>query len=44
MQLLSYGEFAAKDGCPFEVPGGKWLMDTQTFAALKANTSHQTLI
>ena len=41
VQALPDGAFAAVDGRPFDVQGGKWLMDAQAFAALKANTPHQ---
>ncbi|MGI2158048.1 phage protease [Shewanella baltica] len=41
IQALPDGHFAAVDGRPDDVPGGKWLMDAAAFAALKANTPHK---
>lgn len=41
IQALPDGHFAAVDGRPDDVAGGKWLMDEAAFAALKANTPHQ---
>ncbi|BDA59746.1 phage protease [Shewanella xiamenensis] len=41
IQALPDGYFAAVDGRPDDVPGGKWLMDAAAFAALKANTPHK---
>jgi len=40
-QLFADGHFAAVDGRPDDVPGGKWLMDESAFAMLKAYTPHQ---
>ncbi|QFU23734.1 phage protease [Shewanella eurypsychrophilus] len=39
VQLLPDGKFAATDGRPFEVPGGKWLMDALAFSNLQANAA-----
>jgi phage I-like protein len=41
IQALPDGAFAAVDGRPLDVKGGKWLMDREAFAALQANTPHQ---
>lgn len=41
VQALPDGQFAAVDGRPHDVAGGKWLMDNIAFAALQANTPHQ---
>lgn len=41
VQALPDGAFAAVDGRPHDVAGGKWLMDSTAFAALQANTPHQ---
>ena len=35
-QLLPAGDFSARDGRPFDVPGGKWKMNGQIAAALIA--------
>lgn len=37
IQALPDGHFAAVDGRPDDVAGGKWLMDSVAFAALQAN-------
>lgn len=42
VQLLPDGKFAAKDGRPFEVPGGKWLMDALAFTNIQANAAERT--
>jgi phage I-like protein len=42
VQLLPDGYFSAKDGRPEDVPNGKWLMDEQAFATLKASASLRT--
>ncbi|WP_085299258.1 phage protease [Cognaticolwellia mytili] len=42
VQLLPDGEFSAQDGRPFDVEGGKWLMDAQAFASLKAAATQRT--
>lgn len=42
VQLLPDGEFSAKDGRPFDVANGKWTMDAQAFANLKASASTRT--
>ena len=39
VQLLPDGLFAAKDGRPFDVASGKWLMDDVAFAMLQANAA-----
>ncbi|EAR7071112.1 hypothetical protein J8N54_001653 [Salmonella enterica] len=36
-QLLPAGEFSARDGRPFDVPGGKWLMDETAFSFIQAS-------
>lgn len=41
IQALPDGHFAAVDGRPDDVAGGKWLMDSVAFAALQANTPHK---
>ncbi|RBP80978.1 phage I-like protein [Shewanella putrefaciens] len=41
IQALPDGHFAAVDGRPDDVAGGKWLMDSVAFAALRANTPHK---
>ncbi|MCU8007738.1 phage protease [Shewanella sp. SM87] len=41
IQALPDGHFAAVDGRPEDVAGGKWLMDSVAFAALQANTPHK---
>ncbi|MDT3296090.1 phage protease [Shewanella sp. SP2S2-6] len=41
IQALPDGHFAAVDGRPGDVAGGKWLMDSIAFAALQANTPHK---
>lgn len=42
VQLLPGGLFAAKDGRPFEVPGGKWLMDALAFTNIQANAAERS--
>lgn len=42
VQLLPDGLFAAKDGRPFEVPGGKWLMDGLAFTNIQANAAERS--
>jgi phage I-like protein len=42
VQLLPDGYFSAKDGRPDDVANGKWLMDEQAFATLKASASLRT--
>lgn len=42
VQLLPDGKFAATDGRPFEVPGGKWLMDALAFSNIQANAATRT--
>lgn len=42
VQLLPDGYFSAKDGRPEDVANGKWLMDEQAFANLKASASLRT--
>lgn len=42
VQLLPDGHFSAKDGRPEDVANGKWLMDEQAFATLKASASLRT--
>ena len=42
VQALPDGEFASVDGRPADVASGKWLMDDSAFAAMVANTPHQT--
>ncbi|WDE07286.1 phage protease [Thalassomonas viridans] len=39
VQLLPDGHFSANDGRPFDVPGGKWLMDAEAFASLQAHAA-----
>ncbi|MCG9755029.1 phage protease [Shewanella insulae] len=39
VQLLPDGLFSAKDGRPFDVASGKWLMDEVAFAMLQANAN-----
>jgi phage I-like protein len=39
VQLLPSGYFSSKDGRPDDVEGGKWLMDSEAFAILKANAA-----
>ncbi|MCE9679609.1 phage protease [Shewanella sp. AS1] len=39
VQLLPDGLFSAKDGRPFDVDSGKWLMDDLAFAMLQANAN-----
>ncbi len=39
VQLLPDGLFSAKDGRPFDVDSGKWLMDEVAFAMLQANAA-----
>lgn len=41
IQALPDGHFAAVDGRPDDVAGGKWLMDSVAFVALQANTPHK---
>ncbi|WP_417345709.1 phage protease [Ferrimonas sp.] len=41
VQALPDGEFSAVDGRPRDVHSGKWRMDAEAFAALKAHTQHQ---
>lgn len=41
IQALPDGHFAAVDGRPDDVAGGKWLMDSVAFAVLQANTPHK---
>jgi len=40
-QLLPAGYFSAVDGRPHDVASGKWFIDAQIVATLKANTPHQ---
>jgi phage I-like protein len=42
VQLLPDGEFAAKDGRPFEVPGGKWLMDALAYTNIQTNVTERS--
>tara|TARA_B110000211_G_scaffold46972_1_gene50497 strand:- start:758 stop:1930 length:1173 start_codon:yes stop_codon:yes gene_type:complete len=42
VQLLPSGHFSSKDGRPHDVAGGKWLMDKEAFAILKANAASRT--
>ncbi|WP_065204254.1 phage protease [Shewanella woodyi] len=42
VQLLPDGLFSAKDGRPFEVPGGKWLMDVLAFSNIQAKAVERT--
>jgi phage I-like protein len=42
VQLLPSGHFSSKDGRPEDVAGGKWLMDAEAFAILKANAAKRT--
>ncbi len=42
VQLLPDGPFAAKDGRPFEVPGGKWLMDALAFTNIQTNAADRS--
>ncbi|KZK66711.1 hypothetical protein A1L58_04670 [Shewanella baltica] len=42
IQALPDGHFAAVDGRPDDVAGGKWLMDSVAFTALQANTPHKS--
>ncbi|PKG73173.1 phage scaffold protein [Shewanella sp. GutCb] len=42
VQLLPDGPFAAKDGRPFEVPGGKWLMDALALTNIQANAAERS--
>ena len=42
VQLLPSGHFSSKDGRPDDVDGGKWLMDKEAFAILKANAALRT--
>ena len=41
VQLLPVGEFAAKDGRPFDVPSGKWLLDASAAANVIAIAKSQ---
>jgi len=42
VQLLPSGQFSSKDGRPEDVDSGKWLMDKEAFAILKANAALRT--